>query len=96
MNGIVSKNSIPLIFLDLLDSRFQALKAELELETNRPNYVISTLGLDDYIKYAYYQAKPKLEPSCPLATIVNCRTASRIRRIDLEPLAESSEMASVK
>jgi hypothetical protein len=44
----------------------------------------------------YYQAKPKLEPSCPLATIVNCRTASRIRRIDREPLAEPSEMASVK
>lgn len=35
----------------------------------------------------YYQAKPKLEPSCPLAIIVNCRTASRIRRIDREPLA---------
>jgi hypothetical protein len=33
-----------------------------------------------------YQAKPKLEPSCPLATIVNCRTASRVRLIDREPL----------
>jgi hypothetical protein len=33
-----------------------------------------------------YQAKPKLEPSCPLATIVNCRTASRVRRVDREPL----------
>lgn len=35
-----------------------------------------------------YQAKPKLEPSCPLATIVNCRTASRVRRVDREPLAK--------
>ena len=40
----------------------------------------------------YYQVKPKLEPSCPLATIVNCRTASRVRRIDREPLVEASEM----
>jgi hypothetical protein len=36
----------------------------------------------------FYQAKPKLEPSCPLAMIVNCRTASRVRRVDREPLAE--------
>ena len=40
----------------------------------------------------FYQAKPKLEPSCPLATIVNCRTASRVRRVDREPLAENKDV----
>jgi len=40
----------------------------------------------------FYQAKPKLEPSCPLATIVNCRTASRVRRVDREPLVEERDI----
>ena len=39
----------------------------------------------------YYHAYPKLEPSWPLATIVNCRTASRVFRIDRVPLVRTNE-----
>ena len=39
----------------------------------------------------YYHAYPKLEPSWPLATIVNCRTASRVFRIERVPLVRTNE-----